>query len=306
MHLARAVAVIVAGLLPMVAHAQRSGRQSVTPRRIDTTFAFNKSGELSISVRGGEVRVTGWARNDARIVATSERGTITMEASPDRARLEVRPQIASRARFEITVPIGVRVNVSGVTVDIDVSGTRGAISLATVSGRITASDGAGETQIRTAAGRVTLQRLSGHTDVESMTGPVTISEIDGDLSLNTITAPTKVEQADLTNLSVDAAQGNFDFSGRLRAQGTHRIETFGGNVDLRLPADFAATIDMETLNGKLHPIDFPVTMRSRGAGNQARSGDPQQYTINGGGTLITISTFNGGVFLRNLAASNRR
>lgn len=151
---------------------------------------------------------------------------------------------------------------------------------------------------------MTLQRFSGDTHVESMTGPVTISEIDGDVSLTTITAPTKIERADLTNLSVDAAQGNLDFSGRLSAQGKHRIETFGGNVELRLPADFAATIEMESLNGKLH-TDIPVVMRPRTATNQGRT-ERQQYTLNGGGALITISTFNGGVFLRSPAASTRR
>jgi hypothetical protein len=296
--LARAVSVIIAGLLPMFAGAQR-GRPASTRQRIDSTFAFSKSGELSISVRGGEVRVTGWARNDARVVAIGDRGTITMDASSNRIRLDVRPQIMSRAQFEINVPIGVRVTVTAVTATIDVSGTRGELALNTVSGKITASDGNGRTRIGTAAGNVTLQRISGETHVGSMTGPISITEIDGDLSVTTITAPAKIQQADLSGLTVDAAQGNLDFSGRLSAQGKHKIETFGGNVELHFPTDFAATIDMESLSGKLH-TDFDVTLRPRDGGGQARTGDRQQYTINGGGPLITISTFNGGVFLRKL------
>lgn len=303
-HLVRALPAIIAAFLPLIAGAQRTGRGTPARQRIDSTFTFSKSGELSISVRGGEIRVTGWARNDARVIAIGDRGTITMDASSGRIRLDVRPQVGGRAQFEISVPIGVRVNVSAVTADIDVSGTRGELSLTTVSGRITASDGAGRAQIETAAGRVTLQRFTGDTHVGSMTGPVTISEIDGDVSLTTITAPTKIERADLTSLSVNAAQGNLDFSGRLSAQGKHRIETFGGNVELRFPADFPATIEMESLNGKLH-TDIPVTLHSRAASSQGRT-ERQQYTINGGGALIAISTFNGGVFLRNPAASNGR
>jgi hypothetical protein len=301
-HLCGAAALAAAAMWPITAAAQNSrGRQSQARQRIDSTFAFNKAGELSISVRGGEVRVTGWARNDARVIAIGDRGTITMDASSSRIRLDVRPQLMSRAQFEINVPIGVRVNVTAVTANIDVSGTRGELALTTVSGKITASDGAGRTRIGTAAGTVTMQRISGETHVGSMTGPINITEIDGELSLTTITAPTKVQQADLSGLTVDAAQGNLDFSGRLDAQGKHKIETFGGNVELSFPTDFAATIDMESLSGKLH-TDFDVTLRPRNTGGQQR----QQYSINGGGALITISTFNGGVFLRKLTASNRR
>lgn len=124
-HLVRALPAIISVLLPLAAGAQRPGRGTPARQRIDSTFAFNKSGELSISVRGGEIRVTGWARNDARVIAISETGRITMDASSSRIRLDVRPQIGGRAQFEISVPIGVRVNVSAVTADIDVSGTRG-------------------------------------------------------------------------------------------------------------------------------------------------------------------------------------
>src|SRR6185503_4154791 len=131
MHLARAVPVFVAGFLPMIAAAQGNGRQNSSRQRIDTTFAFSKGGELRVSVRGGDVRVTGWARNDARISATGERGTITMDASSSRIVLDVRRQNTS-TKFEINVPIGVRVSVSGARANIDVSGTRSELSLTTV------------------------------------------------------------------------------------------------------------------------------------------------------------------------------
>ena len=302
--LVRAVILAAICLAPIVASAQ-PGRAGAPRRRIDTTFAFNKSGELNVSVGRGEIRVTAWARSEARIVASSDNGMISMTASPDRIRLEMRPVVSGNARFEINVPIGVRVIATTNTATIDVSGTQSELTLTTVSGRISASDGAGRTRISAAAGRVTLQRLSGETRVGTLTGPLTIDEISGTLSLTTISAPTTIERADLTSFTVDAAQGNLDFSGRLRAEGTHRIETFGGNIDLRFPSDFAATIEMESLHGKLHAVDFPVTMLSRTNNGRGRDSDMQHYTINGGGTLIVISTLNGGVSLRK-AASDRR
>jgi DUF4097 and DUF4098 domain-containing protein YvlB len=297
---------VAAASLAYTAEAQRTGQRRDGAQRIDTTFAFNRNGEFRISVGGGEIRVTAWARSDVRVIAVGERGVISMETSPNSARIQVRPAGTSRARFEIRVPIGVRVLATTVGADVDVSGTQAELSLSTVTGRITASDGNGRSHIETAAGSVALQRFSGETRVGSMTGPITIDEIGGDLFLTTITAPTVIERADLTNLTVEAAQGNIDFSGRLSARGRHRIETFGGNIELRLPADLGATIDMESLNGKVHAVDFPVTMRARPATARGRESDRQEYTINGGGARISISTLNGGVFLRKLAAANRR
>jgi hypothetical protein len=124
--------------------------------------------------------------------------------------------------------------------------------------------------------------------------------------LKTITAPVVISRADLASLTVDAAQGNLDFAGRLSAQGKHLIETFGGNIELRFPEDFGATIDMESFNGKLHAGELPVTVRPR-TGTEARDVNGQQYVINGGGgALISVSTLNGSVFLRKLAGTSRR
>src|SRR4051812_231741 len=100
MHMSRALLAIIAGALPLAVHAQRGGRQNSTQQRIDTTFAFNKAGELSISARRGEVRVTGWARNEARVIATGPLGAITMDASSSRVRLEVHTQVATPTQFE--------------------------------------------------------------------------------------------------------------------------------------------------------------------------------------------------------------
>lgn len=305
-NLLRAAALLATVVAPMVAGAQRgrTQRQVVVRQRIDSTFAFNKSGELRISVPGGEIRVTGWARNEARVVGSSDRGRINLVASPNQIRIEMQPASMANARFEINVPIGVRVVASSRGADIDVSGTQAGMTLTTINGEIAASDGSGQSRIETAAGEISIQRFSGETRVRSMTGPVSISEITGDLVLTTLAGPSEVERADIANLTVDAAQGNFEFAGRLSAQGTHRIETFGGSIELHLPSDFAATIGMESLSGKLH-ADFPVTLKPRTGSGQALATEWQQYTINGGGTLISISTLNGGVFLRRLAANRR-
>jgi hypothetical protein len=287
---------------PVTALAQRGPNR----QRIDTTVAFSGNGEVTVSANDGSVRITGWARNSVRVTGSAERAGLRTTVTTGIVRVEVRPRNGS-AQLELYVPIGVRVRTSTRTADINVSGTQGDISITTAGGRITVSDGKGMSSIDAGAGRVTMQRFSGKTSVRTLTGSVNINEISGDLDITTITAPTTITSADLSSLRFEGGQGSLDFSGVLAAPGQHRIETLGGSVNLRFPGDFAATIAVASHNGRLHAVDFPVTLRPSGRGRRDEDHeDRQEFTINGGGTLISISTFNGGVFLRRLGAQNGR
>ena len=49
--------------------------------RIDTTLAFSPNGTIDLSTISGDIIVTGWSRNEARIKAYSERGRLRFSAS---------------------------------------------------------------------------------------------------------------------------------------------------------------------------------------------------------------------------------
>ena len=69
--------------------AQDDRRQSGRDR-IDTTFAFDKTGDIQLSLPAGSIRVTGWARNEVRISAASDRWMIRLSASHDHVSLDTR------------------------------------------------------------------------------------------------------------------------------------------------------------------------------------------------------------------------
>lgn len=287
--------------------AQRDRGRGEDRSRIDTTFAFDKTGEVNLSLPAGEIRVTAWARPEVRVMATSERGVISSSFSPSRLRLEVRSRgNAGQTRFEVTVPVGVRVSASVASGDINISGTRGPLSLSSASGAITASDGTGRSEIETAAGRITLQRLDGTTRVSAMSGRIEITEIAGDLEIEAVSGSVRIERASLANLRSESVAGSLDFAGTLGAQGRHEIQTVSGEITLRFPANFAATLELDSFRGELQSPDFPVTLRPSGGNDRGRNSERQQYSINGGGARISIETFSGGVFLRKLGATERR
>ncbi|HYV97992.1 MAG TPA: DUF4097 family beta strand repeat-containing protein [Gemmatimonadaceae bacterium] len=292
-------AAVIVAAVPL--HAQGRG--------IDTTFAFNKSGEVNLSLPVGDIRVTAWARDEVHVVASSDLGPISASFSPTRVRLEIRGHGMSRtgrARYDVTVPIGVRVSASAASGTINVSGTRSSLQLTTASGPITASDGEGRSEIETAAGHVTLQRFSGTTRVSAMSGSVTISDVTGDLELEDVHGTTRIDHADVANFRFEAVAGSLDFSGKLAASGKHSVETLSGGITFRFPADFGATLELESLRGVLEPGDFPITLRPASGTDRGRSSDRQEYSLNGGGARIAINTFSGSVALRKIGAPEKR
>ncbi len=65
--------------------------------------------------------------------------------------------------------------------------------------------------------------------------------------------------------------------------------TQNGSVQLGIPADYAAVIETETVNGRLS-TDFPVTL-------QGRIGRHLTLPLNGGGATLRATTTNGSVTL---------
>ena len=52
--------------------------------RIDTTFAFDKRGTVSLTATNGDIVVTGWSRDQIHVRAISENGNIRFDASSSR------------------------------------------------------------------------------------------------------------------------------------------------------------------------------------------------------------------------------
>jgi DUF4097 and DUF4098 domain-containing protein YvlB len=70
------------------------------------------------------------------------------------------------------------------------------------------------------------------------------------------------------------------------------MRTVNGGVVMRIPEDFSARLDVETVNGGVDS-DFPVTREGR------RNGEVSA-TLGSGGPLIRARTVNGGVQIRQL------
>ena len=118
--------------------ARRRGRSPAThpaaPRRerIDTTFAFDKNGSVTLTATSGDIVVTGSADARIHVVATSESGNLSLDASPNRVILQNR---SGESHFEVAVPYGVQVIARSQSGDMRIRDTRGTVEVHAQLGR---------------------------------------------------------------------------------------------------------------------------------------------------------------------------
>ena len=85
-------ALAVAIVVPRDAAAQQTRRRITNggyESRIDTTFAFDKNGSITLTQMSGDIIVTSWDRAEARVRAYAERGQVRSGLSSSRLSLDV-------------------------------------------------------------------------------------------------------------------------------------------------------------------------------------------------------------------------
>ena len=190
----------------------------------------------------------------------------------------------------------------------------GTLRLKTFSGRVKITGGSGDQLVVHAIRRATRDRLD---DIKlEITQSGTTIEVDANHRLVErrndnvvetdfeITVPSKTRldvktfSADVTVIGVSASQNIDGFSSDVIVESTDfgdgndiDVNTFSGNIRLRLPANARGTIDFNSFSGRFES-DLPVTLNTSSRRNF-------RGTLNGGGAGdFRLKTFSGDVSIR--------
>jgi hypothetical protein len=305
-----AAAVLALPIVPGVAAAQ--SRQAT---RVDTTVAFDKNGTVDLSLISGEIIVTAWNRAEARVQASIEDdGVIRYEISRGQIMLRVdsedgdnrrsrRNGNVGEARFELMVPVGTRVEASGVSGDVTVRGTRAAVDASSVSGDVEVTDAASRASVNSVSGDVTVRGVAGDARVRSVSGDVTANDVQGDLRAESVSGELLLDNVRSSSVSVKTVSGEIAFSGPLAAGGRYEFNSHSGDIQLRLPEGTNAALSVETYSGELDS-DFPVTLQptSRERGPRRRR---MEFSLGSGGATIMAQTFSGNITLERATGRTR-
>ncbi len=126
---------------------------------------------------------------------------------------------------------------------------------------------------------------------DNVNGNVTAEGLGRAVRANTVNGSVKVStaswaQAETVNGKIRASMGDAGWNGTLK------IESVNGSIELDLPSDLSADVQFSSLNGQIES-DFPLNV-SNGwpVGHSARG------TVGKGGRELAIKTVNGNVALR--------
>lgn len=147
----------------------------------------------------------------------------------------------------------------------------------------------GKVALRTGDGRISVNRLKGEMDFYSGDGRLEVEDVDGNLRAHTgdgsIHVAGRFDSVDVTSgdgrVSLMVRQGS-------RVERSWDVRTSDGSVNLEIPADLAADLDLHTGDGHI-TLNLPLTVEGK-FNNQDVHGK-----LNGGGNHLVVHTGDGSI-----------
>lgn len=291
-----AAAALLAAAAP-AAHGQRE-RDREYESRVDTTIAFSRNGTVELQAARGEIIVSAWSRDQVRVRATSERGALRFDASSAHLSLGLRSG-SSRSgdtRFELTVPVGVRVRANSTSGDIRVAGSKAAVEARTQRGDIVVED-VGPAEVTALSGDVDASAINGELRVNVLSGDVRIRQVTGDVEVKTVSGEIDLRDVRARYVRIGTTSGDITFDGTIDPTGRYELQTHSGDVDLILPANVGAQLTTSTYSGGIES-DFLLTLPPGPHGEASGHGRKFTFTLGRGGARITAESFSGDINIR--------
>jgi len=304
-------------LLAAPAHAQR---------QVNVRHDASSSGTVEIEINSGSVRVTGWSRNEVQVTGSLARGGDRVELDGGGRTVEVRVASGRGGRggpanLEIRVPAGSSVEVVTGAAPVSVSGVNGAVEAVSQGGNTTVTGSPRSVSVAAAGGGVSINvqtedvsisamagpvhvagNVRGRAEISAMAGTVDVVGTVGEAEISALSGHVRVANVTGGRVQISAVSGGVTVNGsRLRGTvssvsgnivasgslgGGLTLESHSGNVELRLPANAAADVDVTSYSGELDS-DWRLS----------RDGREWRGTIGRGGPNVSITTFSGSVKL---------
>jgi DUF4097 and DUF4098 domain-containing protein YvlB len=298
-----AAAALLAATAPP-ADGQRRRDREEQAEEIDTTIAFARNGSIELQVAAGEINVSAWSRDQVRVRATSERSALRFDASSSHLSLGLHSG-SSRSgdtRFELTVPVGVRVRAISSSGDIRIRGARGEVEARTQRGDIVVEE-AGSTEITALSGDVEASAIAGDLQINVLSGDVRISQVTGRVEAKTVSGEIDLRDTRSRSVRLGSTSGDLTFDGTIDPAGRYEFRTHSGDVDLTLSANIGAELTLSTYSGGIES-EFPLTLVPGQQGGPGARGKELFFTVGRGGARITAETFSGDINIRSRGGRN--
>lgn len=283
---------------PAAAQSRRGEEEFAS--RIDTTFAFDRRGTVVIVAGAGEVDVTGWDRPQIRVRVRSERSLVRLDATATRVSLDVSRSRGGDTRFEVTVPMGVRVSARSTGGDITITGTKGAVEARTQNGDLSVSDVGEIVDLNTYSGDIIARGITGNVEITTLSGEVMLTDVKGDVDVTSVSGDLDLRNVIARYVRAKSTSGDITFDGAIDNTGRYELGSHSGSVYFTIPQGTGALLTVATYSGSIES-DFPITLKpgEHGIGSSKRF----TFEIGKGDARVSAESFSGDITIR---SSGRR
>jgi len=183
--------------------------------------------------------------------------------------------------------------ISDITGPVRANTGSGNLTISNIVSEVRANAGSGDLQISNVQGRTYTETGSGNIRATGIAGGFDARAGSGDITFEqtasgSVRAETGSGNIRLRNVSggVEAGAGSGDVEVQGKIASDWRIHTGSGEVEVKLPSDAKFNINARSSSGNVE-VNHPVTMQGSLKRNHIEG------TVNGGGTLLDVSTGSG-------------
>ena len=243
------------------------------------TFALNGKADLRVETNDAKVQVEAWEREEIQARVVSEGVRIGLWGSSDTRQVRVRDfQSGNHVELEVRIPntdwmIGV--NMRSARIELKVPR----------EAALDVHSGDGDLSVRGLRGEINLSTQDGRIEADSLDGALRASSGDGNMRVQGRFDSLNLKTGD-GRIYVQIGQGSQMASG-------WSVRSGDGDVELSLPEDFSADLDVHTGDGRI-TSELPLTLSGSMDHSSLRG------KLNGGGPTLSVHTGDGSVHLKRL------
>ncbi len=220
---------------------------------IDETRAVPSDSTVSIHNTRGEVRISGWDKDEVSVVGELDDLATGFTFEVDGAQTIFRVEMPTRdvsygdgSKLEIKMPVNGRVDFDGVSTDVSVTGINGGISVHSISGDITGSRIEHRLMINSVSGDIDFSDAGGKAKFTTVSGDMDLELRSEAVSLNAVSGDIKLRLNNFDTVLASTVSGELEVVGSLSASGSINVNSVSGDVRLDLKAPVNARIDVNT------------------------------------------------------------
>lgn len=205
----------------------------------------------------GTIRVTGWNRDsiDVTAIIPADAGEFYFGGGYAGVKLGVQPPGGTESYpgslIEVRVPAGAKVWLKAESAELLLTGLTGQADLSTVTGRIVVTGSPAQLMAESMDGGIDAKVTSALVRLKTAGGAVALRGTAADVVVSTVSGAATVQVDGLDRARLETVSGHVTFDAAPRPGGGYVLESHSGDILLRLPIDYDASVELTALGGKV-------------------------------------------------------